>query len=263
MATKTIQILYFAALRERIDRHRETIDIDTDDIHTLADVWDLVVERHPELDGLRDQLRVAVGRQIAEWDDSVADLDGGAEIVFIPPVSGGSVSGDPTSADTDTDEPSEPKPDMTLETRADGAIAVTPHELDAGELESFVRRPSAGGLVTFEGIVRNHTDGRPVEHLVYEAYTPMAADVLADIRNRATDRWPEIELAVHHRVGTLDVGQTAVVVTAASAHRAASFEAVQWTIRTLKMDVPIWKKEVGPSGEEWIGFEPSTPRRSS
>lgn len=258
MPTTTFQILYFAALRERIGRHRETIDIDTDDTRTLADVWDLVVERHPELDGLRDQLRVAVGRQIADWDDPVDELDAGAEIVFIPPVSGGSVS-----TDADADAPSEPKPDMTPETRADGAVAVTPYELDTGELESFVRRPSAGGLVTFEGVVRNHTDGRPVDHLVYEAYTPMAADVLADIRDRATDRWPEIELAVHHRVGTLEVGQTAVVVTAASAHRSASFEAVQWTIRTLKADVPIWKKEVGPSGEEWIGFEPSTPRRRS
>jgi molybdopterin synthase catalytic subunit len=239
MATKQLRLLYFAALRERAGLKHETVTVDPAEVATLSALWQTVTDRHPSLAGLREQLRVAVDRQMVDWQHDVTDIDDGADIAFIPPVSGGS------GADTTDDGPPE--------TRLDGAIAVTPVELKPPQIEAYVRRASAGGLVTFEGIVRNHTDGRPVDHLVYEAYTPMAADVLAEIHDRATTRWPEVDIAIHHRIGTLEVGETAVVVAAASAHRTASFEAVQWAIRVLKQEAPIWKKEVGPDGEAWKG----------
>lgn len=244
MANKTVQLLYFAALRERTETQRETVEITTETGDTLDDLWEQVVDRHPSLGGLHEQLRVAVGREMVDWSTPLTDIDDDEEIAFIPPVSGGS--------------PRPPNESTTPATRLDGAIAVTPFELQPDQIESYVRRPTAGGLVTFEGIVRNHTDGRPVDHLVYEAYTPMAANVLEEIHHKATTRWPEVELAIHHRVGTLEVGDLAVVVTAASAHRSASFEAVQWAIRVLKQEAPIWKKEVGPDGEAWKGLPPET-----
>jgi molybdopterin synthase catalytic subunit len=116
-----------------------------------------------------------------------------------------------------------------------------------------VRRPESGGLVTFVGMVRDHSDGKTVTHLEYEAYEPMALDKLQQVAHEAEERWPIQALAIQHRLGRLTVGDDAVVVAVACAHRGEAFAACQYVIDRLKEIVPIWKKEFGEDGEVWVG----------
>lgn len=116
-----------------------------------------------------------------------------------------------------------------------------------------VRRPGSGGVVTFIGMVRDHADGKAVTHLEYEAYEPMALDKLKQVAGEAEQRWPIQALAIQHRLGRLAVGDDAVIVAIACAHRGAAFAACQYVIDRLKEIVPIWKKEFGEGGEVWVG----------
>lgn len=123
------------------------------------------------------------------------------------------------------------------------------------QLESLlaeVSAPECGGVATFLGVVRNHHDGKPVDRLEYSAYHPMAEAECATIVAEAVERWP-VRVAVRHRVGTLVIGDAAVAVAAASAHRAAAFEACRYVIEELKRRVPIWKKEFFQDGSvDWV-----------
>lgn len=110
---------------------------------------------------------------------------------------------------------------------------------------------SAGGMAIFLGTVRDRTDGKPVSHLVYEAYTDMALKSFDAIMAQARERWELEALSVVHRVGRLDIGETAVMVVATAAHRAAAFEAARYVIDTVKTRSPIWKKEVFRDGTSW------------
>ena len=116
--------------------------------------------------------------------------------------------------------------------------------------------PDRGGVVTFTGVVRDHTGAHEVERLEYEAYEPMALKVLEEIRAEAGARFPGVRLAVHHRLGVLGIGEAAVVVVAAAPHRAAAFTACAFVIDRLKEDVPIFKKEVRGDGSVWVGLGP-------
>jgi molybdopterin synthase catalytic subunit len=119
-----------------------------------------------------------------------------------------------------------------------------------------VQEPGIGAVVTFAGIVRDHFDGRATARLEYEAYAPMAARVLAQIATEAAERWSTGRIAVHHRIGTLEIGETAVLVVVASAHRQAGFEAAEWIMDRIKQIAPIWKKEHWVDGaSEWVGNE--------
>lgn len=121
---------------------------------------------------------------------------------------------------------------------------------------ALVEGHSYGGLVTFVGAVRDNTRGRRVLRLEYEAYAPMAVKKLEEIAAEAKARWPEIRVAVLHRVGVLLPGEAAVVIAVASPHRKEAFLACEHVIDRLKQDVPIWKKEVYADGEVWVGMGP-------
>ena len=149
----------------------------------------------------------------------------GDELAFIPPVSGGS------------DDPR-------------FAMTTAPLTLDA--VIALVERPEAGAVATFTGVVRNHTKERKVVRLEYDAYVPMAERKLRETAEKAEERWP-VRVAIHHRHGSLEVGELAVVIAVSSPHRAEAFDACRFVIEELKREVPIWKKEVSPDGEEWIG----------
>ena len=110
---------------------------------------------------------------------------------------------------------------------------------------------AAGGMAVFLGTVRDRTDGKPVSHLVYEAYTDMALRSFDAIIAEARGRWELEALSVVHRVGRLDIGETAVMVVATAAHRAAAFEAARYVIDAVKTRSPIWKKEVFRDGASW------------
>jgi molybdopterin synthase catalytic subunit len=114
-------------------------------------------------------------------------------------------------------------------------------------------RPDCGGLVLFSGTARDHADGRPgVERLEYEAYDSQVVPRLRDVAGEARDRWPTVRrIALLHRTGVLDVGDSAVVVVVSAPHRAEAFEAARFCIDTLKRSVPIWKRETWSGGESW------------
>jgi molybdopterin synthase catalytic subunit/molybdopterin converting factor small subunit len=180
----------------------------------VADVWPLL-----DLGDEPDGLLYAVNRQYAPRDRELRDGD---EVALIPPVSGGAflLSDRPLSLDGVVDE---------------------------------VRDDAAGAIATFIGTTRVHSRGREVDHLEYEAYEGMAERVMAEIADELRARYDLCKIAIHHRVGRVDIGETSVVIAASAPHRADALAACSAAIDTLKEQVPLWKKEVYAGGEEWIG----------
>ena len=181
---------------------------------TVADVWPLL-----RLGDEPEGLLYAVDR---EYADRARPLRDGDEIALIPPVSGGAfrLSEDPLSLDACVDE---------------------------------VRTPDAGAIATFVGTTRARSRGRDVVHLDYEAYEEMAEAEMARIAAALKERHELCEVAIHHRVGRVGIGETSVVIAVSAPHRAAALAACREAIDTLKETVPLWKKEVYTGGEEWIG----------
>jgi len=132
-------------------------------------------------------------------------------------------------------------------------VAITGDGIDADCFSRWVADPTSGATVTFAGTVRNHSEGRAgVTALKYEVYEEEALDRLKTIAAGARARWPEIiRLVLVHRIGTLAVGETSVVVALSSPHRGDAFEAARWCIDTVKTSVPIWKLETWPEGSAW------------
>lgn len=120
----------------------------------------------------------------------------------------------------------------------------------------FVSNDNAGGISVFIGTVRNQTKGKEVVRLDFEAYAPMAISEMRKIAEQAAEKWPVEKMAIHHRVGTLQIQEIAVVIAVATPHRKAAFEACQYAIDTLKETVPIWKKEIFQDGEVWVAAHP-------
>ena len=131
-------------------------------------------------------------------------------------------------------------------------IRVTSEPLEAGELMAAVRQDSSGAVASFVGVVRDHHRGQRVDHLVYEAYPPMAEQELRRIADEAHQRWRVDRIALAHRTGRLDVGEVSVIVVVAAPHRREALEACSFCIETIKQKVPIWKKQYGDAGGEWI-----------
>ena len=132
---------------------------------------------------------------------------------------------------------------------------LTDHPIDPQALVQRVMRPSDGAYVLFEGVVRNHHDGKAVESIFYDAYCPMAEKEMEVIVRDIEAQYPDVALAVVHRLGQLVVGDASIVIVAASPHRRQAFEACRMMIDRIKETVPIWKKERGPDGEEWVGWQ--------
>lgn len=120
----------------------------------------------------------------------------------------------------------------------------------------FVRTDDTGGIVVFVGTVRNQTKGKTVIRLDFEAYEPMAISEMRKIAEKAIEQFSLKKIAVHHRVGTLAIGEVPVVIAVSSAHRKAAFDACEFVIDTLKETVPIWKKEIFEDGEVWVSATP-------
>ncbi|RPI26731.1 MAG: molybdenum cofactor biosynthesis protein MoaE [Acidobacteria bacterium] len=120
------------------------------------------------------------------------------------------------------------------------------------EILQAVSCPGAGAIVTFEGTVRLESRGRQVTHLFYEAFPEMALPEMERIAAEARRRWPLLELALLHRTGHVNVGETSVLVAVSSAHRADAFDACRFIIDSLKTTVPIWKREHYEDGAVWV-----------
>jgi MoaE-MoaD fusion protein len=184
------------------------------DADTVADVWSKL--------GLGDEpdgLLYAVNKEYAPKDTALAEGD---TVALIPPVSGGAflLSGTKVSLDMVVDE---------------------------------VAGPEAGAIATFTGSARRHSRGRTVEYLDYEAYEGMAEEMLEKLAGALKERYDIHEVAIHHRVGRVEIGEPSVVIAVSAAHRRDALAACKDAIDILKVDVPLWKKEVYEGGEEWIG----------
>ena len=132
------------------------------------------------------------------------------------------------------------------------ATAITSDVLDLPSLLQIVDAPGAGAVTSFLGLVRDHNQGRQVQFLEYEAYEPLAVRALQRIVDEARELWPGARVAVHHRLGRLEIGEASIVIAAASAHRADAFAACRYTIERVKQIVPIWKREHFNGGDVWL-----------
>lgn len=131
--------------------------------------------------------------------------------------------------------------------------SVTTDPIDAAGLLASCASASDGAAILFVGVVRDHNEGRPVDHLDYEAYPPMAEAALREIVREARERWEVGEISVIHRYGRLEIGEASVAIAVAAPHRDAAYEASRYVIEELKKRVPIWKREgYGDGGSEWL-----------
>ena len=135
-------------------------------------------------------------------------------------------------------------------------ITLTTTPIDVTSALAHLQYDQAGAIDLFFGVVRDNTQERPVDRLEYEAYDRMVLSELQKIVDEATQRWPILRHVVIHRKGTLQIGEMAVLIGVATAHRADAFEACRYIIDTIKQTVPIWKKEVFVDGESWVNAHP-------
>ena len=218
-----ITVRLFAAHREAVGA--SAVALTVPDGTSAGDVWDLLIRQHPALRALVRPTAAAVNDEIRPAEQRLAEGD---ELALLAPVSGGEVPAGAVRLD----------------------LVREPIRIDT--LLEAVRHPGAGGLVLFLGIVRDHSRGREVDHLEYEAYETLARKEMSRIAAQAAERW-SVRIAIAHRLGTLEIGDVSVAIAVAAAHRREAFEACRFTIDTLKRTVPIWKKEVWSAGAEWIG----------
>ncbi|HOT91437.1 MAG TPA: molybdenum cofactor biosynthesis protein MoaE [Anaerolineae bacterium] len=133
-----------------------------------------------------------------------------------------------------------------------GLIEITEQAISADEVIARVVKPTVGAVTTFVGVVRGMTGERETLYLEYEAYPEMAIKTLQQIADEVRARWPDVnEVAIVHRVGRLEIGETALVIALAAAHRAQTFDALRYTIDRIKEITPIWKKEFWADGAAW------------
>jgi len=139
---------------------------------------------------------------------------------------------------------------------ADIDIKISSDPLSVARCYDYVNHHSAGGNALFVGTVRDKTQGKPVIKLEFEAYKPMAIKEIDKIAQSMVERWSALKISIHHRTGTLELGDIAVIIAVSTPHRKASFEACQYAIDTLKETVPIWKKEFFQDGAVWVAAHP-------
>ena len=135
---------------------------------------------------------------------------------------------------------------------------ITEHPITVQSVIDKVIRRNAGAVTTFIGTVREMTAGKKTLFLTYEAYIPMAVKKLEQIGKEVMERWEDIDIAISHRIGKLEISDVAVVIAVSTPHRKDAYEANQFAIERIKEIVPIWKKEHWENGEAWIGNQQET-----
>jgi molybdopterin synthase catalytic subunit len=228
-----VTVLLFAGLRDRLGT--ETIELDIDAGTSADELLALLARAHPEIAGPLGHCRVAIYQGFARGHDTI---DAPVEIAVIPPVSGGL---DHAHAKGGGDPP---------------RYLLTEAPLEPARVTQAVTHAHAGGVTSFIGNVRKSSHGHSIAHLEYDAYRPMALRVIREIGATIETEVPGARVAIHHRLGRLKIGESAVVIAASAAHRAEAFQACRAAIEALKRDVPIWKREVADSGETWYGRGP-------
>ena len=199
---------------------------------TVGDVLTRLETNYPRI---KDYRRVVLTAVNEEYVDHRAPVQDGDEVAIFPPVSGGEV-------DSET----------SVISRPGELYQITRDLIDAQKISRQMLCAEDGAICIFEGVVRNNSKGKRTLHLVYEAYETMALKKLEEIGIFVRQAWDIDSIAMIHRLGHLNIGETSVAVIITSAHRRASFDACHYAIDKLKKVVPIWKKEFFEDGEVWV-----------
>lgn len=234
-----VRVLFFGRLKDIVGRAEEQAELSEG--ARVEDLFERYGRSFPELARFRASVIASVNQEFAEWR---APLASGDEVAFLPPVSGGSI---PAGA--------------TVE---ENLCALVRTPIETSEIVARMKAAPDGAVVVFEGIVRNHSGGRPTLYLEYEAYESMAIAKMREIGAEMREKFSIRRFAMVHRLGRLEIGETSVMIAVCSAHRAAAFDACRYGIDTLKRNVPIWKKEFFRDGAVWAEGEiPSAPGEDS
>jgi MoaE-MoaD fusion protein len=221
-----VRVLVFGVLKDFL--HGDSSQLDLPNGATVGTVLDHYRGLGSNHSAVWSSIAVAVNRQYVTAEHLLADGD---EIALLPPVSGGSP---------------DPVP----------RVSIVHNRIDAHTTVTSLERPEDGALVIFDGMVRNNSRGRRTLYLVYEAYEEMALEQMRSLRDKALADFPIRDVAIVHRLGKIEIGESSVLIAVASAHRAAAFDACRWLIDTLKKTVPIWKKEHFEDGAVWADGDP-------
>jgi molybdopterin synthase catalytic subunit len=225
-----VRVLFFGQLKEIVGRGEDYAELV--DGARLEDLFASYGQRYPKLAGFRHSLVASVNQSLVDWASPLAMGD---EVAFLPPVSGG--AGTPAVA------------------RSEAIIELVRERIQTEEIASRLKAPQDGAIVVFEGIVRNESGGRRTLYLEYEAYQAMALKQMGVIASEMRSQLGADSVALVHRLGRLEIGETSVLIAVTSAHRRAAFEACRYGIDTLKRTVPIWKKEYFEDGAVWAQGE--------
>lgn len=234
-----VRVLFFGILRDLVGKSTAMLDLPE-----AGSVRDVIARYEIDVPALKPYLSsvaLAVNQQYASLETRLKPDD---EVALLPPVSGGA------------------------DTPAVGRqyASITRELIRTEDVVAPLKRGEDGAVLAFEGIVRNQTRGRKTLYLDYEAYEPMALQEMESLAGEALAKFQIRDVALVHRLGRLQIGETSVLIAVASAHRAAAFEACRWLIDTLKRKVPIWKKEYFEDGAVWADgdpFPPEIPRAKS
>lgn len=227
-----IRLLAFAGVREILGETEQAIELDEG--ATLGDLRRVLEASYPEIESYWERLAVAIDGRMSGPE---AKLYEGAEVALLPPVSGG-------NGDWDHDD------------------ALVEGPIDVERVVRRVRSRGRGAVLTFEGSVRDRHRDRPVTHLVYDAYRPMAEEVLERIAAELEDGEEGLAVGIIHRLGRVAAGETSVVIAVASPHRDAAYRVSRQALERIKREAPIWKREHYADGAaRWREEEPLTPAR--
>ncbi len=219
-----VRVLFFGVLKEMAGRASEGVELAEG--ATLSDLLEKYEREVPKLKQYRGSIALSVNQEYAAGSTR---LKNGDEVGLLPPVSGGK------------DEP---------------LVKIVRQKIVPHDIVPPLERPEDGAVVIFDGIVRNQTRNRRTLYLDYESYEEMALKQMRELAQQAIERFKVRNVAVVHRLGRLDIGESSVLIAVYSAHRAAAFDACRWIIDTLKKTVPIWKKEYFEDGAVWADGEP-------
>lgn len=221
-----VRVLFFGQLKEIVGAAEENAELSEG--AKIEDLFERYNRRFPKFAEFRPSIAVSVNQ---EYADAKAALSNGDEVAFLPPVSGGE--------------------------RENGDIfRLVRKPIDTQEIVEALKAPEDGALVVFDGFVRNNFKGQKTLYLEYEAYEAMAWAKIRELGAEMRQRFSIRRMAIVHRLGRLEIGETSVLIAVASAHRAAAFDACRYAIDTLKRIVPIWKKEFFVGGAVWAEGEP-------
>lgn len=230
-----VQVLFFGIVKDIAGRSDDSLELAGES--TVERLFEHYAALYPKLREMRKSLVLARNQQFCSgWHELLEDGD---EVAFLPPVSGGASPFSHVIEDRETG----------------GFFALTREPIDTRSIAARLPRAEDGAVVCFEGVVRNNTKGRATEFLDYEGYESMAIRVMATIGRELAAGNGIGRIAMVHRLGRLQVGESSVAVVVTAPHRKAAFEAALEGINRLKRLVPIWKKEHFADGEVWVEGE--------